>query len=104
MCSLVAHNKKLPAYEDDESNIVYRLISKHATIEALEALGGTLNFIDIWLKLLEENYDARCVAYITAMKDMLKQIPLKMIKSLSPKKSPETYDRNWWWMVKRKSN
>ena len=55
------------------------------TTESLEALGSTLNFIYIWLKLLEENYDARCVAYITAMKDMFKQIPLMVIKSLTPK-------------------
>ena len=77
--------KKLPAYKDDEISIRDRLIPKHVTIEALEALGATRNFIDILLRFLEENYDARCVAYITAMKEMLKQIPLKMIKSLSPK-------------------
>ena len=55
------------------------------TTESLEALGSTLNFIYIWLKLLEENYDARRVAYITSMKDMFKQIPLMVIKSLTPK-------------------
>ena len=53
--------------------------------EALEALGATINFIGIWLKLLEENYDARHVAYITDMKEMFKQIPLTMIKALAPK-------------------
>ena len=46
-------------------------------------MGATLNFIDIGLKLLEENYAARRVAYITAMKEMLKKIPLTMIKSLT---------------------
>ena len=55
------------------------------TTEALEALGATLNFIYIWLKLLEQNYDARRVAYITDMKKMFKQIPLSMIKALTPK-------------------
>ena len=49
----------------------------------MEALGSTLNFIDIWLKLLEENYDDRRVAYITAMKEMFKQIPLTMIKEIT---------------------
>ena len=53
--------------------------------EALEAFGATLSFISICLKLLEENYDARRVAYITATKDMFKQIHLTMIKSLTPK-------------------
>ena len=61
------------------------LIPKHATIEAVKALGDTINFIDIWLKLFEDNYDAISVAYITAIKDMFKQIPLTIMKSLTPK-------------------
>ena len=61
------------------------LIPKHVTTEALEALGATINFIDNWLKLLEKNYDARHEAYITAMKEMFKKIPLTMIKALTPK-------------------
>ena len=85
MCSLVAHDKKLPAYEDDESSIGYRLITKHVTTEALGALGSTLNFIGMWLKLLEENYDARHVAYITARKEMSKQTPITMIKIITTK-------------------
>ena len=102
ICSLVAHDKIQPYYEDDESSIVDRLIPKNETIESLEALGATINVIDIWLKLFEENYDAICVAYITAMKYRLKQTRLTMIKSLTLKKSSETYDINWWWMVYRK--
>ena len=35
----------------------------------------TICFIDIWLKLLRENFDARCDAYINAMKIMFMQIP-----------------------------
>ena len=61
------------------------VIPKHVTIEVLEALGATLNFIDIWIKLLDNNYDDRRVAYITAMKDMFKQIHLTMIKGLTEK-------------------
>ena len=49
-------------------------------------MGDTINFIDIWLKPLEENYEARRVAYITDMKEMFKQIPLTTIKALNPKK------------------
>ena len=99
ICSLVSHDKKLPAYKYDDSSIGDNIIPKHVTIEALEALSDTLDFIDIWLKLLEENYDSRRVAYITAMKEMFKKIPLTTIKSLSPKQKPRNYDRNWWWMV-----
>ena len=48
-------------------------------------MGATLNFIEIWLKLLDNNYDARRVACITAMKEMFKQTPTTMTKPLSPK-------------------
>ena len=48
-------------------------------------MGATLNLIDIWIKPLKENYDTRCVAYITAMKNIFNQIPLTMIKAITPK-------------------
>ena len=99
MCYLVSHDEILPACKDDESSIGNRLIPKHATTEALESLGATINFIDIWIKLLEENDETRHVAYITAMKYIFKQIPPTIIKALTPKKSPETYDINWCWVV-----
>ena len=35
MCSLVAHDKKQPAYEDKESSIGDRIIHKNTTTEAL---------------------------------------------------------------------
>ena len=46
---------------------------------------STLNFIDIWLKLILDNYNSRCDAYVNAMKEIFKQIPLTMSKSLTPK-------------------
>ena len=49
MCYLVSHDKKLLSYEYFESSIGDRLIPKNVTTKALEALGATLNFIDIWL-------------------------------------------------------
>ena len=85
MCSLVAHDKKQPAYEYEESSIVYRLIPKNATTEALEALGYTINFIYIWLKLLEENYKVRSVMYKKSMKEIFKKIPTTISKPLSQK-------------------
>ena len=48
-----------------------------------------LIFIEIWIKLLEYNYDARCVAYRTAAKEMFKQIPTRMIKPLIPRKKAQ---------------
>ena len=55
------------------------------TTEALEALGATFNFIVIWLKMFDENYNARRVAYSTDMKEMFKQIHTTMTKPLSPR-------------------
>ena len=45
LCYLVAHEKRQPAYEDEEISIGNRLIPKHMTTEALEALSDTLNFV-----------------------------------------------------------
>ena len=47
MCYLVPHDKKQPAYEYEEIIIMNRLIPKHVTTKELEALGATLNFIEI---------------------------------------------------------
>ena len=60
-------------------------IPDNATTKALEALGATINFIDIWFKFFLENFSARCDSYIDAMKDMLKQIPQTIKISLTPK-------------------
>ena len=49
-------------------------------------MGATINFIYKWLKLLEDNYDARCVAYITTMIYMFNKTPLTIIKAITPKK------------------
>ena len=62
-------------------------------------MGATLNFIEIWLKLLDHDYEVRCGIYNKTMKDMFKQITTKISEPLITKKSTETYDRNWWWMV-----
>ena len=85
LCYIVAHDKKQPDYEDDESSIGDRIIAKNVISEALEELGANFNFIEVWLKLLEDNYYARRVAYITAMKEMLKKIPTMMTKPLIPR-------------------
>ena len=75
MCYLVAHNRLQLDYKYDWINIVYREIPNDATIKTLEALGAALTFIDIWLKLLRENFHARCEAYINATKVMFRQRP-----------------------------
>ena len=68
MCYLVAHDKMKPNDEDDESSIGDRSIPEDATTKVLKALGATLNFIDIWLKLFLDNYYARCDAYVNKIK------------------------------------
>ena len=103
MCYLVAHDKIQPEYEDEERSIVDRPIPKDATTEELEALGDTIHFIDVQLKLPEENYDAIRLAYITAMKDTLRQITQTMIKALTPKQKVQiimTDIGGGWYMEK----
>ena len=46
MCSINAHDKKQPLYDDYVSSIWVRLITNNAATEAREDLGDTLNFID----------------------------------------------------------
>ena len=58
---------------------------KNATTKSLKALGTTIDFIDIWLKLFVDNYDDICVAYITVMIEIFKKIPQTVIKALTPK-------------------
>ena len=55
---LVAHDRLQLDYKDDESSIEDRSIHDDATIKTVEEFGATINFIDIWLKLLSENFDA----------------------------------------------
>ena len=52
-------------------------------------MGATLNFIEIWLKLLDHNYEVICEMYNKAMKEMFIQIPTKMTKPLSPKQKSQ---------------
>ena len=55
------------------------------TTEVLGGLSNTLNFIEIWLKLLDHNYEVRVAMYNKAMKEMFTQLPTTMTKALSPK-------------------
>ena len=55
MCSLVAYGRFQDDYKDDESSIGDRGVPKYATVKALQSLGATFNFIDIWLHFFREN-------------------------------------------------
>ena len=68
MCYIFAHDKKQLSYEYDESSIGDKIIPKHVTTGALEALSDTFNFIKFWLKQLEDNYDTRRLVYSTDTK------------------------------------
>ena len=66
-------------------------------------MGATLNIIDIWLKPLKDNYEIRSEMYNKYMKDIFKQIPLTMIKSLSSKQKVQkltTEISAGWYMEK----
>ena len=47
LCFIVTHDKKQPSFEDEGKSIGDIPITKNVTIEALETLGSTFNFIDI---------------------------------------------------------
>ena len=55
------------------------------TTKALESLVDNINFNDIWIKMLDHNYEVRCGMYINSMRKMFKQIPTTTMKPLSPK-------------------
>ena len=58
MCSLVSHDRLQLDYKDDEISIGDRAIPDNAKTKTLEALGTTINFIDIWLKIFGEKFNA----------------------------------------------
>ena len=106
MCSLVARDRLQPDYEDNLSSIGDREIPNDATIKTLEELGAIFNFIDIWLKLLRENYCARSESYINAMKEMLMQIPQNVEIALTSKEKIQkllTDIGGGWYMAKSAS-
>ena len=89
MCSLVAHDRLEPYYEDDVSSIGYRTLPNDATIKTLKSLGATFNFIDICLKLFRGNYCARSESYINAMKEIFMQIPQNVERKLTSKEKTQ---------------
>ena len=70
MCSLVAHDRLQDNEQDDERSLGDREIPKYATVKALNSLGATFNFIDIWLHSFRHNYFERSVSYTAAMVEM----------------------------------
>ena len=99
---LICTWQKQPDYEDEEISIGDRLIPKNATTETLKALGDTINFIEILLKRLEENYEIICGMYNKTIRKVFKQIPAKMTKSLSKTNFQKTMTEisGGWYMEK----
>ena len=83
MCSLVARDRLQDNEQDDESSLGYREIPKDATVKALNSLGATLNFIDIWIHNFRHNYFERSESYTAAMVEMFKMIPQNVGKPLT---------------------
>ena len=89
MCCLVAHDRLQIYYKYDEIGIGKRAIPDNATTKTLEALGATINFIDIWLKLFREILNSRCDAYINDMKYMFRQITQIIKIAYTPKQKDQ---------------
>ena len=83
MCSLVAHDRLQDNEQDDESSLGDRVISKDATVKALNSLGATFNFIDIWLHNFRHNYFERSVSYTASMVEMFNTIPQNVGKPMT---------------------
>ena len=83
---IIAHDRQLHTYVDDEISGGGRPIPKNATTEWLEALGDTLNFIYFLIKLFHRNYEERHMIYHEDMKNLFKQIPTIKSKPLSHNK------------------
>ena len=80
MCSLVAHDRLQDNEQDDESSLGDREIPKDLTVKALNSLGATFNFIDIWLQNFRHNYFDRSEPYTAAIVEVFKIIPQNVEK------------------------
>ena len=101
MCSLVARDRLEPDYKYDESSIGDRVIPNNATVKALNSLGDTFNFIDIWLHNFREKYFARSESYRLAMNEMFKTIPqCRKATNFRRKKSNLITDIGGGWYLK----
>ena len=104
MCCLVAHDILQLDYKYYERSIGDREIPDNATTKTLDALGATINFIDVWINFFREKLNARCDAYINAMKDMFMQITQTIKIALTPKQKIQklmTDIGGGWYMKKR---
>ena len=86
MGSLVAHDRLQLDYKDEKIRIGDKEIPDDVKIKKLEELVATINFINIWLKLLHENFGSRYEAYINAMKFMFRKLPQTIKIALTLKK------------------
>ena len=60
-------------------------LPKNSITEALYILGATIDFIDCWLKSLEQNSIERCDLYSHNMDILFQKIPVKLTNKTSPK-------------------
>ena len=74
-----------PSLEDASSANVIPFPSK-LSIDALESLGHTINFIKNWLQCFSDNYELRTFLYNENMKELFRLITLNI-----PIESPNDY-------------
>ena len=58
ICSLDANEKQQPSYIDDGISGGGNEIPQNSTTEALASLGAIFYFVDCWLKVFDQNYQA----------------------------------------------
>ena len=85
MCSIDAHDRYHPTINDDASSGGGITLPYNSTKYVSVSFGLTLNFIDIWLKLLKTNYLHQTRMYCEEMCEFFENIPVAITE-------PKTYD------------
>ena len=91
MCYIGAHEKEHLSSYDDGSSGQGCPIPSNSTIEALDSLSATIDFISCWLKSLEHNFIERCNMYIFNMNKLFQKIPAELPTQPSPRKKANHY-------------
>ena len=80
MCSIDAHEKQQPSYVDDGIRGDCNEVPPNLTTEALDSLGEAFYFIDCWLTLFDQNYQALSNIYGGSMQYLFKKIQVQLSK------------------------
>ena len=96
MRSIIAHEKQHLSYVDDGTSGGGKEIPQNSTIEELDSLGATFDFIDFWLRCFDQKYQARSNTYSEAIQDWFKKILVQLPKPLIHKEKISIIIKCYW--------